>query len=130
MPVPVDHEAISAALSHISAANRDIWIRIGMAIKSELGEEGFSLFDNWSHTAENYDSKAVKTSWRSFKQSGKIGIGTLLHEAQNNGFNLKQFSPVQSLTANELAQAKKDKAQCEQEAATKLMQQQEDAAVV
>jgi putative DNA primase/helicase len=36
-------ENIRAALRHIPAYDREIWLRIGMAIKSELGEEGFDL---------------------------------------------------------------------------------------
>jgi len=130
MATPINEKTIRAALSYVAATDRDIWLRVGMALKAEFGEAGFSLFDAWSQTAENYNGKSVMASWKSFKQSGKVGIGTLLQEAQKNGFNLKQFSPAQSLTANERAQAKLIKLEREQEASDKLIQQQEAAALV
>jgi len=57
-----DTDRIFSALSYIDAADRDLWLRMGMAVKSELGEPGFDTWDPWSQTAHNYDatdSKAV-----------------------------------------------------------------------
>lgn len=130
MATPLNEDSIKAALNYIAATDREVWLRVGMALKAELGEAGFSLFDTWSQTANNYDTKAVWASWKSFKQGGKVGIGTLLHEAQKNGFNLKQFTPTQPLTECELVQAKRINLQREQEAAAKLIQQQKNAALV
>lgn len=128
--MPINEETISAALNHVDAVDRDTWLRVGMALKGEFGEAGFSLFDTWSQTAENYDAKSLRASWKSFKRSGKVGIGTLLQEAQKNGFNLKQFALALPLTATELAQAKQAALLREQEAAAELIQRQEAAALV
>jgi hypothetical protein len=38
-----DYTAIEAALSYIPANDRDTWLRMGMAVKPELGEDGFVL---------------------------------------------------------------------------------------
>ena len=73
-------------LQCIPSHDRDIWIKIGMAIKSEFGDAGFSLFDEWSKTAHNYDSKAVTSVWKSFKGAG-VSIGTLIDLAQQNGWH-------------------------------------------
>jgi putative DNA primase/helicase len=38
----------------LPAHDRELWVRVGMAIKSELGEDGFNLWDEWSRAADNY----------------------------------------------------------------------------
>ena len=72
-------------LQHIPAHDRDGWIKIGMVLKSELGDKGFSLFDDWSQTADNYQANAARSEWRSFRGSG-VGIGTLVYMAKQNGW--------------------------------------------
>ena len=83
-------ELIRAALLHIPAnVARDEWARIGMAIKSEFPDEtGRTLFTDWSATADSFDTKAALSTWKSIKASGGVNIGTLLHQAQENGFTL------------------------------------------
>src|SRR5450830_1806913 len=73
-------DTIQAALSFIPPNERDLWLKIGMGIKQEFGEAGFDVFDSWSRSAENYNQDAAKSSWKSFKTGGKIGIGTVLYE--------------------------------------------------
>ena len=85
------HQEITAddiwsMLLAIPAYDRDIWIRVGMALKSYLGDAGYSLFDNWSQTADNYQGHAARSVWRSFRGSG-VGIGSLVHLAKQNGWN-------------------------------------------
>ena len=83
-------DTIAAALSYIPAnLPRDEWARLGMAVHSEFSDEtGFDLFDTWSSTAANYDARACRDAWKSFKASGPVGIGTLLHVAKSYGFTL------------------------------------------
>ena len=83
-------ELVREALAALPAnLPRDEWARIALAIKSEYpGDTGFDLFDAWSATAEGYDPKAVRSTWQSIKAGGGVGIGTLLHLAQQNGFAL------------------------------------------
>ena len=64
---------------------REDWWQIGAAIKSEFGEGGFELFDNWSQGG-SYDEKAVRATWKSTKDAGGIKIGTLFKMAQDNGY--------------------------------------------
>ncbi len=72
-------------LQGIPSNDRDIWINVGMSIKSELGDEGFSVFDEWSQRASNYDANAVKSVWRSFRGTG-ITIATLVQLAKECGW--------------------------------------------
>ncbi len=88
MTVAPDVSRITAALSAIPAHNRDLWIRMGMAVKSELGETGFDIWDSWSKTASNYTEPDTKTVWRSLDCTGGVTVGSLFHEAQQRGFQL------------------------------------------
>lgn len=83
---------IWSMLLAIPAHDRDIWIRVGMALKSHLGDAGFALFDDWSAIADNYQASAARAVWRSFNGSG-VGIGSLIHMARENGWN-RQAPPI------------------------------------
>ncbi len=81
-----NQDDIWSALNVIPADDRGTWIKIGMAIKSELGADGFSLWDEWSQSACNYTERAARDVWRSFKD-GSIKIASLFHIANQNGWN-------------------------------------------
>lgn len=76
---------IASALSFIPATDREVWVTMGMAVKSEMGEDGFPIWDDWSKTASNYSASAARSVWRSCRGSG-ITIGSLFHEAKCNGW--------------------------------------------
>ena len=89
-------ELIRAALAHLSPdLSRDEWARVAMAIKSEFPDSmGLDLFTEWSATAEGFDPKATRSTWQSIKPGGGVGIGTLLHLAKSNGFDLAKHGQV------------------------------------
>lgn len=97
---------IVQALSFIPADDRDIWIKCGMAIKSELGEAGFSIWDAWSATSDAYRARDAAMTWKSFKSSGSVGIGTLFRIAQQNGYKCDHEHKPKLMTAEETAQRK------------------------
>lgn len=74
------------ALHFISPSDRDTWVRMGMALKDEFGDEAYDVWIDWSQGAESFDAKAAKSVWRSFKIAGKLGIGSLFAEAKAKGF--------------------------------------------
>ncbi|MBI3918168.1 MAG: DUF3987 domain-containing protein [Betaproteobacteria bacterium] len=82
----VERERIESALSYVPAGDRDLWLRMGMAIKAELGEDGFPLWDEWSQRAENYRERDARTVWNSINGSGKVTAGTLYYEAKQRGW--------------------------------------------
>lgn len=96
-------QAVQAALSHIPPnLPRDEWARLGMAIKSEFpSDEGFALFDAWSSTADGYNAKSTRETWRSIKAGGGVTIATLLHEAKQHGFDIKANAPPIESTNSE-----------------------------
>lgn len=69
-------------LAAIPADDRDVWIRVGMALKAE----GFSEadFDMWSRKASNYGG--VAKAWRSFRRGDGVNGGYIISQAQAHGW--------------------------------------------
>lgn len=78
---------IREALPFIPADDRETWVRVGMAVKRELGDEGFDIWDEWSHQSESYVEKDARDVWKSFRADGPVTIGTLLYEAKKRGLS-------------------------------------------
>ena len=79
-------DTLRAALYSIPADDRDTWVQVGMAIKSELGDGGFTLWDSWSRQSDRYKAADARAVWRSVKPTGGITIATLYHMAKENGW--------------------------------------------
>ena len=84
---------MQAALSFIPADDRDVWLHIGMALKSTCGgEDAFKLWDEWSRTTNrnNYVERDQRTTWASLREilpnGAEVTIGTLFHVAREHGF--------------------------------------------
>jgi len=95
-------ERVSEALSHIPAHDRELWVKVGMAVKSALGEQGFSIWDEWSKSADNYRARDCVDVWKSIKPLGGIGAGTLYHLAREYGWS--DDLPYTPPSAKELAE--------------------------
>lgn len=76
---------IESALSFVPAEDRDIWVQMAMAVKFELGDGGFDIWDAWSRTADNYNAGSAKAVWRSCRGRG-VTTGTLFHIAKEYGW--------------------------------------------
>ncbi|MBT1509479.1 PriCT-2 domain-containing protein [Bradyrhizobium sp. SRL28] len=92
----VTHQDIEDALWRISPdCSQDVWWRVGAAIYSALGDDGFDLFDTWSAQSETKypgrDGCWYKWGfWRRYTVDGGDGrrpitIGTLFHFAETGG---------------------------------------------
>ena len=93
-------ETIRTALSYLDYEDTDVWLTSGMALYSELGEQGFDLWNAWSSLGSTYDSKNIKSRWKSFRRGygGRpVTIGSLIYYAINSGFKFdeskKEVSP-------------------------------------
>ncbi|NDE54615.1 MAG: hypothetical protein EB069_08565, partial [Actinobacteria bacterium] len=80
-------QRVEDALRHIVNADLDYdsWVRIGMAIKGALGDDGWPLFEVWSEASQKNDPKTTARSWRSFAPQ-RIGAGTIYKLALDNGW--------------------------------------------
>lgn len=116
-------QEIAEALSYIDAnCDRDTWFKMACAVKSELGNAGFAVWNDWSKTSsEKYDSKAAADTWKSAKATGGVTIATLIHEAQQFGFSLDE-STREPLSQSEI-EARAAKRRREEEQATAERQQ-------
>ena len=76
--------------------DRETWVRLAMAIKSELGSDGFELWDGWSQQSEGYNATDAKDTWRSVKAGGRVTIGTLFGIARDHGFRFPDAEGVQT----------------------------------
>jgi Primase C terminal 2 (PriCT-2)/Bifunctional DNA primase/polymerase, N-terminal/Protein of unknown function (DUF3987) len=81
-------EAIAEALRFIpnDDLDYDSWVRIGMALKGALGEDGWDLFATWSATSSKDVSETTAKTWASLKPE-RIGAGTIYHHALAGGWN-------------------------------------------
>jgi len=90
-----ERQRIKEALSFIPAdIERDKWWRVAAAIKSELGDDGFDIFDTWSRGSEKYAETDARHTWRSLKPAGRISIGTLYAIAKEYGFDPREYQPA------------------------------------
>ncbi len=80
-----DFDRTREALSYVPAHDRETWYRMGMAVKAELGEPGFDLWDEWSQGADNYRPADARNTWKSF-HAGKVTMASLIHEAKAHGW--------------------------------------------
>jgi putative DNA primase/helicase len=81
-----DMARIRDALSFVSPDSRDTWLKMGMATKSEAGEAGFDIWNDWSQQGESYDPRDARDVWKSIRANGKVTAGTLFHEAKASGW--------------------------------------------
>lgn len=91
LPSPGDfrgtRDAVAAALAHIPNADLpyDEWVRIGMALKGALGEDGADLFATWSAQSAKDVPETTAKAWASFRPTS-IGAGTIYHHAIERGW--------------------------------------------
>ena len=77
-----DPGTVRAALAYVDPnVARKEWAKVAFALKSELGEDGFTLFDEWSQGGQTYKVKEVRSAWKSAKAGGSVTIGTLFSMA-------------------------------------------------
>jgi len=72
------------ALSTQPADDYQTWVNYGNAL-CELGQAGFTLWDEWSQKSKKYDATQSIRKWRSFK-SGSYQLESIFFTAQNEGW--------------------------------------------
>jgi putative DNA primase/helicase len=128
---PPTPETLASALDAIPPdMDRETWLRVGMALHSELpGEEGFALFDRFSSRGDSYNPRAVRDTWRSFKPGGRVRVGTLFQLAKAHGWRPEKTAPPKPPTAAELkARAEARRAAAERDERERADRQQAAAA--
>ncbi|MCW3797372.1 AAA family ATPase [Sphingomonas sp. BN140010] len=75
---------LRSALAHMRSDDRDMWMRMGMALK-DLGEIGRGLWFEWSQTSESYEPRQASRDWDSFEPRD-TGYKAVFAEAQRQGW--------------------------------------------
>jgi hypothetical protein len=79
-----------SGLSVIPSVNRDIWLRVGMALHASGWPNAFDIWNEWSRTCpEKYDEADQKKTWDSLgRRTGQsITLGTVFHLAEQHGWS-------------------------------------------
>lgn len=86
----VEVERVRSALASIPSDDRDMWIRLGIALKQQLPEKvGYDLWVAWSQKSTKFDANDAEITWNSFREEyegNAITLGTLFHEAKSRGW--------------------------------------------
>jgi hypothetical protein len=78
-------KALRSALAFMRADDRELWVRMGFALK-ELGDVGRGLWLEWSQTSlEKYDPRDAAQKWETYKPE-HTGYGAVFAEAQRQGW--------------------------------------------
>ncbi|CAN5738828.1 DUF927 domain-containing protein [soil metagenome] len=119
--VMADSSRIRSALSCIQPNDRELWVKMAMAIKSELSDdEGFSIWSEWSQCDDSFNERDAVSVWRGINPSGNVNLGTLFYEAKKNGW--ADTGQTFTLSPQEIAKQKADRE------AARLVQQAQDQA--
>ena len=62
------------------------WVKVGIALKSTCGEDGLLLWDDWSAHGSRRKNGECTSRWKTFKEDGPVGFGTLLFMAKEAGW--------------------------------------------
>lgn len=103
-------EEAAEALSFLDAGtDRDSWAVIGMAVKSEFGDLGRGIFEDWSMTSDKYKKSHFVSAWKSFKQSGGVTIASMFKQALDAGYKpcKKEYSDDEKLKRQQEYEARR-----------------------
>lgn len=75
---------LRAALEWLSSDDRDLWVRMGMALKT-LGPKGKALWLEWSAKSDKFDAGDAERVWGSFEPEG-TDYRAVFAEAQRKGW--------------------------------------------
>lgn len=114
------------ALGSIPSDDRDLWIRMAMAVKAEHGDAGFDVWDEWSQQGEKYDPQDSRDVWKSIREAGKVTAGSLFHEARSHGWG--GDSEFRRQTPEELAERQRISAELSEREAEEIAREQRLAA--
>ena len=78
-------DTLRSAVYAIPPEDWDTWFRVGSALKTQMGEAGFTLWDAWSSTSQKYNSQKSRQTWNTL-QKGRVTVGTIYYLAKEHGW--------------------------------------------
>jgi len=99
------------ALKHMSENglmdDYDMWITIGQAIH-DFDDSLYELWDSYSQSSDKYDPQVTLDKWNSFGSGRGVGLGTLFHHAQENGYQFNAAAVEAFSSSDELLDAQSE----------------------
>ena len=95
-PTGVSREAAADLLKVLDPRPYHEWLRVGMALHHEYGDEGLDLWDAWSSTADNYVGRGdLERRFEGFGRSGStVTLRYVLKRAKELGATLPNSTPL------------------------------------
>jgi hypothetical protein len=93
--IKLAQEAMNA-LPLVAVDDYDIWITIGQSLHS-LDESLLAVWDDWSKQSTKYKEGECHRRWLSFSKKGGRSMGSLIHIAQQHGFEISQDHKAHSV---------------------------------
>lgn len=90
----------------IDARPYDEWLRVGMALHHEYGDEGLDLWDTWSQGADNYGGRAdLERRWEGFgrRTGASITLRYVIKRAREAGAPVAAVAQVPALAPGRFA---------------------------
>lgn len=114
------------AIPNESTTTYDHWVRVGHALKTALGEDGWPLFEEWSARYPDNDPEETVAKWRALNPSGEVGANTIYWLAEQAGWKGKRPDRGRRIVERFLAtvKAKNPKLLAEWQAAIKQNEMQ------
>lgn len=110
-----DQERVRTALSFLDYNDEDVWIKAAMCLKSEYGDAGFDIWEDWGSQFARYAPKVARSRWKSIKAGGKVTIGSLFYDAKAAGWkdDKKYEKPSREVIEQRKAAAAKRQAEAD-----------------
>jgi hypothetical protein len=81
---PTISDRVLQALEKIDASDFDRWVRVGLILKGEFGEDGYPSWEQWSRSSAKFESaEDCRKRWDRLEPNGQIGLGSLFHMARS-----------------------------------------------
>ena len=77
---------LRSALAYIPADERDVWLRVGMALhESGAGEQAYGVWCEWSQKSSKFDPDDQRRTWESFSEGRTQGVtvASIFWDAEN-----------------------------------------------
>lgn len=92
---PIDVDRVEEALLHVDPDDRGNWLRVGAALKHELGDAGRAIWDRWSSGSAKFDPADQDRTWESLRDhEDPAGLGTIFHLAKQAGWEPRRRRPA------------------------------------
>ena len=88
---PAELSRVKSALDSISADDRQVWIKVGLALHRDVGpDDGRQLWLEWSVRSTKFDPVDADSTWESFSSQSdsdkQVTLGTVFYLAKENGW--------------------------------------------